>query len=204
MLTKTKTLLVMIFAAAVVSGLSGCEKKHTGSKTFSSDSSDLSISLVEENVFKPSASLQELMLAVIDPNVDPIWNAISTVSSQEGVVEVRPQTDEEWNTLRNHALVLREVSNLLVVKGRKVAVEGSTTSIHHSELRPESIEVLINANWSDFVRHAHHLHDAADLAITAIDEKNVDRLEEVGGLIEHACEGCHSRFWYPGDKKPVN
>jgi len=204
MLTKTKTLLVMIFAAAVVSGLSGCEEKHTGSKTFSSDSSDLSVSIVEENVFKPSASLQELMLAVIDPNVDPIWNAISTVSSQDGVVEVRPQTDEEWNTLRNHAVVLREVSNLLVVKGRKVAVEGSTTSIHHSELHPELIDTLINADWSDFVKHAHRLHDAADLAITAIDEKNVDRLEEVGGLIEHACEGCHSRFWYPGDKKPVN
>jgi hypothetical protein len=203
MLPKINSCSVIVFMGFIFLSLTACEQKNEASQTTSSSSRN-TVSIVEDKFFKPSATLQELMLAVIDPNVDPIWNSISTVSSAEGVVEVRPQTDEEWNTLRNHAVVLREVSNLLVVKGRKVAVEGAATSIHHSELHPEPIEALITANWLDFVKHAHHLHDAADLAIKAIDEKNVDRLEEVGGLIEHACEGCHSQFWYPGDKRPVN
>lgn len=154
--------------------------------------------------FKPSATLQEIMLAVIDPNVDPIWNSISTVVSAEGAVEKRPETDEEWATLRNHAISLREVSNLLVIEGRDVAHSHANTSSHESELQAEAIQALIAAQWPEFIQRAHALHDAANLAVEAIDAKNVDRLEEVGGIIEHACEACHSQFWYPGDKVPAN
>lgn len=154
--------------------------------------------------FRPHATLQEIMLSVIDPNIDPIWNSISTVSTAEGVVEIRPQTDEDWAALRNHAITLREVSNLLVIPGRKVAHPEVSTSTHHSELQAEAIEALITAQWPAFIERAHALQDAADLAVSAIDAKNVDKLEEVGGIIEHACESCHSQFWYPGDKRPVN
>jgi iron uptake system EfeUOB component EfeO/EfeM len=66
--------------------------------------------------FKPSASLQELMVSVIDPNVDPIWNAVSTVSTKEGTEEKQPQSDDEWKALRNHAIMHIEVSNLLVIE----------------------------------------------------------------------------------------
>lgn len=152
--------------------------------------------------FRPSATLQEIMLSVIDPNIDPIWNSISTVSTAEGVEEIRPQTDEEWDKLRNHAIALREVANLLVIPGRKVVHPDVSTSTHHTELHAEAIEVLINAQWPAFVERAHALQDAADLAVKAIDAKDVDRLEEVGGIIEHSCESCHSQFWYPGDKRP--
>lgn len=153
--------------------------------------------------FRPVATLQEIMLSVIDPNIDPIWNSISTVSTAEGVVEIRPQTDEDWAGLRNHAVTLREVANLLVIPGRKVAHPEVSTSTHHTELHAEAIEALIAAQWATFVQRAHALQDAADLAVSAIDEKNVDKLEEVGGIIEHACEACHSQFWYPDDKRPT-
>lgn len=154
--------------------------------------------------YRPRATLQELMLSVIDPNIDPIWNSISTVSTAEGIEEIRPQTDEDWARLRNHAVTLREVSNLLVIPGRNVAHPEVSTSTHHTELHAEAIEALIAAQWSIFVDRAHALQDAADLAIKAIDAKDVDKLEEVGGIIEHACESCHSQFWYPDDKRPLN
>ncbi len=156
------------------------------------------------SAFRPHATLQEIMLSVIDPNIDPIWNSISTVSTVEGVEEIRPQTDEDWATLRNHAIVLREVSNLLVIPGRKVAHPDVSTSTHHTELQAEAVEALIAAQWPVFVERAHALQDAADLVVSAIDEKNVDKLEEAGGIIEHTCESCHSQFWYPGDKRPLN
>lgn len=159
---------------------------------------------VKVSDFKPTATLQEIMLSVIDPNIDPIWNSISTVSTAEGITEVRPETDEDWEKLRNHAITLREVANLLVIPGRKVAHPEVSTSTHHTELHAEAIEALIAAQWPAFVQRAHALQDAAGLAISAIDEKNVDRLEEVGGIIEHTCESCHSQFWYPDDKRPTN
>ncbi|GGY71722.1 hypothetical protein GCM10011613_15730 [Cellvibrio zantedeschiae] len=144
------------------------------------------------------------MLAVVDPNVDPIWNSIKTTVTSQGVEETRPTTNEDWAALRLHALALREASNLLIIEGRQVAHPTASTSIHPVELGPDEIQALIAANRPAFIKNAQDLHDAVTLAITAIDAKDVDALESVGGAIEHACEQCHSQFWYPGDKRPTH
>jgi hypothetical protein len=36
-----------------------------------------------------------------------------------------------------------------------------------------------------------------------ISESPIDTREivETGDEVEHACEQCHSQFWYPGDKR---
>ncbi len=188
---------------ALLAMVSGCNKQPDAAATAAVQSATVTLP-ASATQFKPSATLQELMLSVIDPNVDPIWNSISTEVSDAGTIEIRPETDEEWETLRNHAISLREVSNLLVIEGRDVAHSHANTSSHESELQAQAIQALIAAQWPEFIQRAHALHDAANLAVEAIDAKNVERLEEVGGIIEHACESCHSQFWYPGDKVPVN
>lgn len=188
---------------ALLAAVSGCNKQPDTAVTAAIQSSTVTPP-ASTTQFRPSATLQEIMLSVIDPNVDPIWNSISTEVSDAGTIEIRPETDEEWETLRNHAISLREVSNLLVIEGRDVAHSHANTSSHESELQAQAIQTLIAAQWPEFIQRAHALHDAANLAVEAIDAKNVERLEEVGGIIEHACESCHSQFWYPGDKVPVN
>lgn len=152
--------------------------------------------------FQPTATIQDIMLSVIDPNIDAVWNSVSTVSTAKGTEERRPQTDEDWKTLRQHAVTVAEAGNLLVIKGRLVAAKGANTSSGGAELQPEAIQKAIEANRHDYVKHAHELHDAALKVIAAIDRKNVDALVEAGGAVEHACEQCHSQFWYPGDKRP--
>ncbi len=191
--------LTHLTAIALLAMVSGCDKQPVATAAAKPAVAAPSASASH---FKPSATLQEIMLSVVDPNVDPIWNSISTSVSAEGTIEKRPETEEEWTTLRNHAVSLREVSNLLVIEGRDVAHSHANTSSHESELQAQAIQALIAAQWPEFIQRAHALHDAANLAVEAIDAKNVDRLEEVGGIIEHACEGCHSQFWYPGDKRP--
>lgn len=156
-----------------------------------------------EVAYRPVASLQELMVSVIDPNVDPIWNAVSTESTKDGFVEKVPQTDEEWTVLRHHALTLIEAANLLAIDGRAVAQANATTSTHAVELKPVEIQKLIDEKGGDFVNNAYALQDAAKLALVAIDNKNSDELLRVGGLIERACEQCHSQFWYPSEKVPT-
>lgn len=195
--------LISIALIALLAVVSGCNPQPDAVATAAATPATATPSASANN-FKPSATLQEIMLSVIDPNVDPIWNSISTEITAAGTIEKRPETEEEWATLRNHAISLREVSNLLVIEGRAVAHSHANTSSHESELQAEAIQALIAAQWPEFIQRAHALHDAANLAVEAIDEKNVDRLEEVGGIIEHACEACHSQFWYPGDKVPVN
>lgn len=156
-----------------------------------------------ESIYKPVATLQELMVSIVDPNIDPIWNSVSTVITKAGTEEKRPKTDEEWQILKNHALALIEVSNLLVMEGRQVAAPGASTSTTSAESSPEVIQKTINANRDDFVKRAHALQDSAKLALTAINAKNPEELTTVGGIIDHACEQCHKQFWYPNDKAPI-
>lgn len=151
---------------------------------------------------KPAASLQELMIFVIDPNIDPIWNSVVTVSSYEGVVETRPETEEQWQKLRGHAITLREAYHLLAVPGRHVAGQNAITSSGGGELHAEQVQALIDSHWGEFLQHAAQLQIASDQLLKAIDARNADALEEAGGVVEHACENCHSKFWYPGDKRP--
>lgn len=195
--------LIPVTLIALLAVASGCNKQSDAVAAVAGEPATATPS-ASATQFKPSATLQEIMLSVIDPNVDPIWNSISTEVTAAGTIEKRPETEEDWATLRNHAISLREVSNLLVIEGRDVAHSHANTSSHESELQAQAIQALIAAQWPEFIQRAHALHDAANLAVEAIDAKNVDRLEEVGGIIEHACEACHSQFWYPGDKVPVN
>ncbi len=155
------------------------------------------------SIIKPVATLQEIMLSVIDPNVDPIWNSVSTVATKDGVVEKVPSTDAEWTVLNNHAIVLIEAANLLQIHDRPVAHVGSSTSTHPVELQPKEIEKLIQANRKDFNNKAINLQNAAKSALVAIKQRNPDALLQVGSQIEHACEQCHSAYWYPNDKIPL-
>lgn len=154
-----------------------------------------------EALFKPTATLQDLMQSVIDPNVDPIWNSVTTIVAKEGTQEIHPQTDEEWLKLRHHAITLIEASNLLLIE-RPVAKTGADTSAHPVELEPDEIAQGIARNRSGFVQNVHALHTAAENALKAIEARDVTALERVGGEIEHTCESCHSQFWYPNDKRP--
>jgi hypothetical protein len=156
----------------------------------------------DENLFRPTATLQEIMVSIIDPNIDPVWNAVSTVATAKGIEERRPQTDEEWAVLRHHALTVVEASNLLLVEGRAVARKGRSTSSGGAELNPDAIGKGIAVNRADFVKRTHEFHDAALRLVAAIDRKSSDALLEAGSAVEQACEQCHSQFWYPGDQRP--
>lgn len=149
---------------------------------------------------QPVATLQQIMLELIDPNVDPLWNAVSTEIGPQGVVETAPKTTADWQQLQRHALTLAEVANLLQLPGRPVA--NGNTSSHHTELQPEAIAKLIQANQPAFNAHAQALQKATLRLLQAIEQRDLQRYEEAGGQIEHACEGCHSQFWYPADKLP--
>jgi hypothetical protein len=179
---------LIIFLALIFFGVAACEKKAETPK-------------VEESPFRPTATIQELMQSVVDPNVDPIWDSVQTISTAAGIEEKRPQTEEEWAVLKNHAIALREVTNLILMEGRKVAT--SNTSTVAAELSPDEIEKLIAANRPAFIKNAHDLHDAVTQAIVAIDAKDVAALEATGSAMDQACEKCHIKFWYPGDKRPT-
>jgi len=155
-----------------------------------------------EALYKPTASIQDIMLSIIDPNIDYVWNSVASVSTAQGTEERRPHTDEEWRLVRQHALVVLEASNLLLIEGRPVASQGANTASGGAELTAAEIQKAITANRSDYIQRAHALHDAVQSVIAAIDKKNVEQLVETGGAVDQACEQCHAQFWYPNDQRP--
>jgi cytochrome c556 len=145
-------------------------------------------------------SIEEIMESIVMPAAQAVWDAVAVSVTEEGIIETKPQTDEDWEKLRWQAVTLVEATNLLIVPGRRAAHPGAKSENPGTELEPEQIQALINKQRPSFVAHAHVLHEAAMNALRAIDARNIDGISEAGGTIDEACESCHLQFWYPPPK----
>ena len=119
--------------------------------------------------FHTTVNLKDLMLNVIDPAADGVWDAVSTVATVEGVFETFPATDDEWAGVRSYAIQLAETGNLLMLPARS---NGS----------PE---------W---LADAQALTAQSIRAIKATEAKDKDALFTIGGDIYDVCTSCHSKF----------
>jgi hypothetical protein len=152
--------------------------------------------------YTPTATVKDLMEAIVDPSADVVWESVQTVVSADGINDAAPHTPEEWAGVRLGALRLAEASNLLMVPGRHVARPGEKSVAPGVELEPEEIETLVNNDRETWNKLSHGLHDASLAALQAIEKKDVETLFNVGEQIERACENCHSHYWYPNEKIP--
>jgi hypothetical protein len=120
--------------------------------------------------YKPVADVKQLMQGVLDPSADVVWEAVATIYTKEGVEERRPRNEEEWANIRNHAMVLTEAGNLLMMPPR--ARDGG-----------------------DWMAMSQELIEISSIALRAAEAKNVDALFDVGGRIYDVCDRCHKKYW---------
>jgi cytochrome c556 len=152
--------------------------------------------------YQPVATVRDIMRGVMDPDSAAIWESVATTVTQAGMEERVPKTDEEWGTLRLHALKLMEAGNLLQMPGRRIALPGEKSSYPGIELGPEEIQALVDKDLAGWRMRAAALHDAVMPSLQAIDAKDARKLEEVGEEIDTACENCHLQYWYPNAPEP--
>jgi hypothetical protein len=151
--------------------------------------------------FRPTATVQDLMLHMIDPQADILWNSVATVVSDKGIEERQPKTDEEWVAVRHSAIILLEATNLLLID-RPVAKSGVKSEHPGIELGPDEIDAIRKKDPEAWIKYAHGLHDTLVPALKAIDAKDPAALTSAGAEIDMACENCHQHYWYPNDQKP--
>jgi hypothetical protein len=151
-----------------------------------------------------SSSIQDLMVALVDPSADAIWESVSSETSSKGNVEHQPRTAEEWLAVRRHAIILLEAATLLTVENRTVTAIGKSTEDAHVPgiSTPEEIKKMIDRSRPAFDAHARALGEAAGEALAAIDARDPVRLLAAGGKIDQACERCHLAYWYPNTTRP--
>jgi hypothetical protein len=155
-----------------------------------------------EPTYMPSATIKDLMQSIVDVNADVVWLSVTAVSTQDGITETYPKTDEEWLKVRHGAVALAEAANLLMMPGRHVARPGEKSETPGVELEPSEMEDLINQDRATWNMRAIALHEAAQHVLAAVDARDKDRVFEVGEQIERACENCHTHYWYPNEVIP--
>ena len=152
--------------------------------------------------YQLTASIQDVMLAMIDKQADTLWGSVATIVSREGIEERQPRTDEEWLAVRNAAVTIAEASNLLRMPGRQVARPGFKSQNPGIELEPAEIAKIIQDKPEQWAKHTAALHDIAAEMIKVIDARNVQGLVDTGEKLDMVCENCHVLYWYPNDKRP--
>lgn len=157
---------------------------------------------VGQSEYRVSATIKDLMISTIDPLTDIVWESVATIVTPSGTEERRPQNDEEWAQVKNAAITVMEAANLLQMPGRAVARPHEKSEFPGIELEPSEMQKLIDADREAWAAHANALHDAMAEAVKAAEAKDPEGIMAAGEYIENACEGCHLRYWYPGQVIP--
>ncbi len=112
--------------------------------------------------FNVQMTIRDVMNTFIDPNADIFWEAVSYDASLDGgIVELRPETDEDWAVLRKSAIGIIEGANSLMIPGRRVAPPGSTTDYPDAEYEPLEVEEKLQADRASWVGFAQGLQATA-------------------------------------------
>jgi hypothetical protein len=84
----------------------------------------------------------------VDPNADVIWEATGSIVSKEGTENRRPENQQEWDAVRNSAIVLAEAGNLLMMAPRAKDGDVWMKRIYEacSHCHQEYMDAIKNAN----------------------------------------------------------
>ena len=127
----------------------------------------------------PYGPVQQMMAEEVQPTSEIYWNSVRFESELvDGEVverDIRPESDEDWEEIRQAAAHLGEL--------------GTVLGGPYAEGRGE--------DWKDFSKG---LVDAAALAEKAAVDKDPDAVFEVGGTVYNVCKACHQM--YPPENMP--
>jgi hypothetical protein len=183
-------LLILVVCAAVAAG--SCQSKQPAPAA----------PAAVQPSYTTTATIKDIMLHVVDPAGDMVWDSVSTVIDKQGLHETIPKTDEDWFKVRNGVITLIEASNLLMVPGRAMAKPGEKSVAPGVELEPAEMEVLVNKDREGWNRRAADLHDISVRVLEIVDKKDAQGLFDIGEDLDKACENCHRAYWYPNEKIP--
>jgi hypothetical protein len=161
------------------------------------DSSPASAPREPKSDFLPTATMREVIQSMVVPQSAALFGAVSvTVSARETQTNY-PQTDQEWLELRRQVITMAEASNLIVIRGRRVAKPGETAQDPRSQLSPEQIADLVQSRWEDWVKFSQDMNRGSMDAVKAIDDRDTQALTRAADKLIESCEFCHRIFWTP-------
>jgi hypothetical protein len=123
----------------------------------------------QSSSFVPVGDVRELMAHVVDPASDVYWGAVGVIVDAEGVHEMFPRTDEEWEAVSNAAFMIAESGNLMLMEDR----------------------VRDRAAW---VTMSQQLVEVGRRALEAAEARNLDAVFDMGAEVYYVCTNCHAVY----------
>jgi hypothetical protein len=120
------------------------------------------------------ASVLEIMDGIVSPAAQVVYDSVATIVDKDGVKELRPQNDREWQRVAGNAAVLIEASQMLVMEGRARESE-------------------------DWAIIAKAMGDAAVKVREAAQKKDPQGILDTGEELNNSCDNCHRKFQVPVD-----
>ncbi len=145
------------------------------------------------------ATIRDMMHAVVDPSAEFLFESVQVIADEQGIREIFPRSEQQWNDVRARIEVLLHAPDLLTASGVRVGRPKDQSAIPEYENQPAEMQKLIQANPLDFAQRAGRLRDAALVAMRAAEAKDKDALLDSLNTIDRACEACHVVYWYPND-----
>jgi hypothetical protein len=116
----------------------------------------------------------EIMDGIVSPAAQVVYDSVATIVDKDGVKELRPQNDREWQRVAGNAAVLIEASQMLVMEGRARESE-------------------------DWAIIAKAMGDAAVKVREAAQKKDPQGILDTGEELNNSCDNCHRKFQVPVD-----
>ncbi len=90
--------------------------------------------------FDITLDVAELMLSVIEPSADILWDNAGWIESAAGYEELYPTSDEGWAYMRAQSAILIESGNMLALPGR--AVDDEAWLIYSEAMSKAGLQAL--------------------------------------------------------------
>jgi hypothetical protein len=140
-----------LFAVAAIALLSGCK----------------------QDAEVPDLTLQQFMAQKVDPTSKIYFGAVQYISDETGNHDVVPQTDADWEKVRQAAVDLQTQGKLL------------------------QSDAYTQGRRDDWTKMSQDLVTVSQQAEAAAKAKDPDKVFEVAGTVYAVCDGCHMA--YPKD-----
>ncbi len=118
-----------------------------------------------EAVYTPVVSLNEIMVYIVDPHSNELWDATM----------VAPKNDAQWAELQRAAVSLAAAGNLTKLSGNGARDQQWTQQ-------------------ADWVKYSQAVSDAGAAALSAVRAKDVKALSAAGDQLVVSCINCHREY----------
>jgi hypothetical protein len=125
----------------------------------------------------PAHSAKAIMVGLVDPAADGIWNSAGSITTATSEERWAPATDADWRRLEAHARA--------IIRGADALADPTRTG-----------------GREDWAAPARALRASGQVALDAARRRDVAGLDVASEGLLDSCQQCHARYWIPAEATP--